>query len=265
MAVTGSTQRLIVEFVTAVGGSAVDPSTGPELTIYYDGVAVLGPLEAPDVVRDAVGLFHYDWTIALDADLGTYTAAWSGLIPGASSPSTAYEYVTVTAIPNPGAPYAPVDPFGASAQGAIDLVPEARIRTGPPVAGQYGVTIAQVQAWVEELTGVLGMTLDGWERLSDSPEDGQPTSDREDLASYARTVIHNGAASYLEAARHPERAGVNDTSYAAVLWARYLEGLDRLTGWLAARLAALEPGDEDYAGGPDGSFPDPLFGDGLRF
>lgn len=162
-------------------------------------------------------------------------------------------------------------PFRATAAGAAALVPEARLiaGNGPIPEGTYGITEAQVEAWVEELTGVVAMTLTGWQRLSDEPVGPEVTSDRDQLVEYARTVIHNGAASYLEAARHPERANVNDTSYAAVLWQRYTDGLDRLAGWLAGRLARLEPGDEvladAYAGGPAGSFPEPLFGDGLRF
>jgi hypothetical protein len=158
-------------------------------------------------------------------------------------------------------------PFGASVQGTWSLVPEARLwnAEGMPAEGVYAVTAAQVRAWVEELTGVVAMTLDGWQRLSDEPVSPELTSDRDQLIEYARTVIHNGAASYLEAARHPERARQNDTSYAAVLWARYTDGLDRLSAWLTKRLAAGEPGDTpepatDFGGGAF-AFPLPTFPD----
>lgn len=163
-----------------------------------------------------------------------------------------------------------VPPFAATAAGAWSLVPEARLYDGPmpPPDGVYAVTVAQVEAWVAELTGAVAMRLDGWQRLSDTPVEPETTSDRDQLIDYARTVIHNGAASYLEAARHPERAAVNDTSYAAVLWERYRAGLEDLVGWLTGRLARADAGDAPApapAGGLAYSFPPPLFGDALRF
>jgi hypothetical protein len=166
--------------------------------------------------------------------------------------------------------------FGASVAGVAALVPEARLYAGPmpPPEGTYAITVTQVAAWVDELTDAVAMVLDGWERLDDTAvlaDDGTVLvlGDRSRLLGSARTIIHNGAASYLEAARHPERAAVNDTSYAAVLWARYTEGLDRLAGWLTRRLedpqAGDEPEPEDVNGGALYSFPTPLVGDGLRF
>lgn len=171
---------------------------------------------------------------------------------------------------------APVAPFGATRAGVTALVPEAKLvpGDGPLVAGQYGVTEAQVDAWVDELSESVAMTLDGWERLSvvdTLAADGTTilvVSDRERFLGSARTLVHNGAASYLEAARHPERAAVNDTSYAAVLWARYTDGLDRLAAWLLRRLedpdADVTP-EPDLHAGPLHNFPTPLIGDGLRF
>lgn len=165
---------------------------------------------------------------------------------------------------------APVAPFGATRKGVTDLVPEARLipGDGPLPAGQYGITEAQVDRWVDELTGAVAMRLTGWQRLNDQPVEPETDSDRDQLIAYARTLIHNGAASYVEAARHPERAEPNTTSYAGVLWDRYRTGLDELTGWLEARLAADDAGDEDApvdTGDLAYSFPAPLFGDGLRF
>lgn len=172
---------------------------------------------------------------------------------------------------------APVPPFGATVAGVRSLVPEARLYVGPmpPPEGTYAITVPQVAAWVDELTDSVAMTLDGWERLSNDAvlADDEVTvlieGDRTRLAASARTIIHNGAASYLEAARHPERAAVNDTSYAAVLWQRYTDGLDRLAAWLLRRLEDPQAGDVEepdaLAGGVVYSFPVPLVGDGLRF
>lgn len=168
---------------------------------------------------------------------------------------------------------APVPPFGATRAGVVSLTPEAKLIAGDTVpVGRYGVTEAQVDAWLDELSDAVAMALDGWEGLDDTPviaDDGVTVlidGDRTRLVGAARTVVHNGAASYLEAARHPERATVNDTSYAAVLWARYTAGLDRLVGWLTARLDRPDQGDAEGAlAGPAYAFPAPLIGDSLRF
>lgn len=160
----------------------------------------------------------------------------------------------------------PVEPFGATAAGAVALVPEARLLTAPPPVGKYGVTEAQVEAWVAELSGAVAMRLTGWQRLTDEPLAPEVDSDRDQLVTAARAAIHNGAASYLEAARHPERADVNTTTYAGVLWDRYLTGLNTITGWLAIRLAEGAPGDDlEQRGGIASAFPAPTFVDGLRF
>jgi len=173
-------------------------------------------------------------------------------------------------------PDAPVAPFGATRDGVTGLVPEARLVPGDVVVdGRYGVTEAQVDRWLDELSGDVSVRLDGWERLTDVDtlaEDNVTVlveGDRTRLRAWAAGVIHNGAASYLEAARHPERAGVNDTSYAAVLWDRYTAGLDKVAAWLEKRLDAIEAGDTAEPavelGGIGYSFPEPLFGDRLRF
>lgn len=163
-----------------------------------------------------------------------------------------------------------VPPFGATAAGAAALVPEARLvaGSGPAPEGTYGITEAQVEAWVGELTAAVAMRLTGWQRLSAEVVEPETTSDRDQLIGTAAGLIHNGAGSYLEAARHPERSGVNDDSYSAVLWNRYTTGLDALAGWLEGRLYEGDPGDEPAGaptGIPIGYFPEPLFGDALRF
>lgn len=172
---------------------------------------------------------------------------------------------------------APVAPYGATRAGVTALVPEARLIAGdgPVPAGKYGITEGQVDAWVDELSDTVALRLDGWERLTNVPvlaEDEVTVliaGDRDRLVGHARTLVHNAAASYLEAARHPERANnVNDTSYAAVLWERYRAGLEDLAGWLTLRLEDPQAGDElEVAATTAGahSFPEPLFGDGLRF
>lgn len=163
----------------------------------------------------------------------------------------------------------PVAPFGATRVGVTALVPEARLTPGdgPLPAGKYGLTEAQVDRWVDELTDSAAMRLDGWQRLATDPVAPETTSDRDQLIGNVRNVIHNGAASYLDAARHPERANPTDSSYAEVLWARYRTGLDEVAAWLERRLAAPTGGDATApeSAGIAYSFPAPLFGDELRF
>jgi len=168
----------------------------------------------------------------------------------------------------------PVAPFGATRAGVTGLVPEARLIPGDVLPeGRYGVTEAQVDRWLDELSGDVSIRLDGWELLTDGDvlADDDVTvlveGDRTRLRAWAAGVVHNGAASYLEAARHPERAGVNDTSYAAVLWDRYTSGLDKLAAWLEVRLEDPDAGDALPAesSGIAYSFPAPLVGDALRF
>lgn len=164
----------------------------------------------------------------------------------------------------------PVGPFGATVKGVTDLAPHARLATAPLAPGQYGVTRETVVRWLEELSGNLAIRLDGWRRLADTlaPEDVDVDppllTDRQQFARYARDLVQNAAASYLEDARHPERAEPNGTQYGAVLWARYTTGLDELEAWLIRRLN--DPTADD-ANRPRvlANFPPPLFGDGLRF
>ncbi|MEG1971278.1 MAG: hypothetical protein RR101_14295 [Burkholderiaceae bacterium] len=172
-----------------------------------------------------------------------------------------------TTPPDPDPRTDPVAPFGATVQGAADLVPEARLRDAPPTAGQFGITVAQAAAWVVELTGVVALRLDRWERLSDrAPAEGVP-SDRASLVDAARTIVHNGVGSYIEDARHPERSSVNTTEYGAVLWERYRTQLDDLAEWLRRRLANPDDGDEGAGGigGAAGGFPPPFITDTIRW
>lgn len=157
----------------------------------------------------------------------------------------------------------PRAPFGATIAGVNALVPEATLLSAP-TPGQYGVTTGQVDAWLDELSGRVAMRLDGWQVLPTIPVAPETTSDRDQAAAYARDVVQNGAASYLEAARHPERASVNTTTYAAVLWERFTAGLEDVAGFVARRLAKGDPttGGDTAAGSSSssvGAFPDPTF------
>lgn len=166
----------------------------------------------------------------------------------------------------------PVPPFGATVAGVEALLPDATIYDVLP-AGRKGVTKAQTAAWLDELSGRVAIRLGGWARLRATVLDGEPVdaaTPYTQLVDAARTVVHNGAASYVEAARFPERAAAADTSYAGVLWARFTDGLADLAGWLERELAeadnvdVVEPGPVD-ADAPLGNFPAAVGWSGVPF
>lgn len=109
------------------------------------------------------------------------------------------------------------------------LVPEATIPAERDT-GQKAVIEAEVEDWIASLTAALEAGLNGdWVSL--------PTDKVQLVEATAKTIVACGVASYLEAARAPERAGLADTSYAAVLWERWSTGRAELVAqvdeWLA--------------------------------
>lgn len=143
-------------------------------------------------------------------------------------------------------PDTPVDPFGATVAGVQALLPDAQFVDTLGV-GQKAVTKAQVRVWLVELTGHVMLRLSRYVELSEV----QQTV----IVNMAADIAHNGAASYAEAARYPERTGKADTTYAAVLWARYTMMLNTLGGQLDEWLGDQANGGT--AGGISGSFPCP--------
>lgn len=142
-------------------------------------------------------------------------------------------------------PETPAPPFGATLDGVKALIPHAAVveTLGP---GDRGVTAAQARAWVASLSSAVDLRLTGWNLLRAAPTAeetaaGQPAPQAR-LKAAAADLVHQGAASYLEAARFPERARPADTSYAEVLWRRYTEGLEALTAWLETELEDTEGG-----------------------
>lgn len=168
---------------------------------------------------------------------------------------------------------APTEPYDATVEGVRALLPHATIPDSLPAGGR-GVTTSHVAAWLAELSGRVDLRLAGWRRLrvarTEQEESDNHPSPSERFTAAARDLVHNGAASYTEAARYPERAGVTDTSYAAVLWNRYTSGLDDLEAWLTDELATGDEGEVDPEtgtayGDPGYSFPEPFPWSGVRF
>lgn len=85
--------------VRDAGGDLAD---APDLTISIadpnDDVLVGFPEAIPPVVHDSLGKYHYDWAVAGDALLGTYTATWAGTVDAAVVTSTDTVEVTTGSI-----------------------------------------------------------------------------------------------------------------------------------------------------------------------
>lgn len=162
----------------------------------------------------------------------------------------------------PAQPTDPVLPWGSTVAGVRDLLPDATIYpAGALPAGRRGVTEPQTRTWLVGLTGRASLYLDGWEKLSDTVEDGASLSDRQRFADLARDAVQNGAASYVEAARFPEQQTKATTSYAAVLWERYEATLAQLKTWLDDRLSAgiVDPTTGAVTAAIEFDFPPPSF------
>lgn len=148
----------------------------------------------------------------------------------------------------------PVDPFGCTVADVAALVPEATILASRS-AGQKGVTEADVTDWITRLSSETAVALHRWSNL---PE-GQRTS----ITTTARNLVANGAASYLEAARAPERAAIaNTASYAQVLWERYTSGVKALAVTVNEWLTQDPSG---VSGSGAAAFPKPVIPDRARW
>lgn len=149
--------------------------------------------------------------------------------------------------------------WGCSVDGVQALLPDAVFPT-TMTPGQKGLTRSQVETWLIELSGVAALRLTGFTKLVD-PE--RITA----LTDAARDAVHNGAASYVEAARHPDRAGKGATSYADVLWSRFTDRLTDLAELLEEWLTDPDDATTGDAPGPSPafSFPASAVPDTLRW
>lgn len=166
----------------------------------------------------------------------------------------------------------PVEPFDATVAGVRNLLPHADIVDTLPT-GRRGVTTGMVAAWLAELSGKVDLRLSGWRRLraQQTIEEAAAGHDAP-LARFmgaARDIVHNGAGSYTEAARFPERATSEESSYSGVLWQRYQDGLAELAAWLEEELTTpggeVEPGPDVASASPAYSFPDAFPWSSVRF
>jgi hypothetical protein len=155
-------------------------------------------------------------------------------------------------------PAATAGVFDALVDAVYALCPEADRVTDSNQSGlSTPITEDTVRTWLLDVSAFVDARLGRWHELTGA------TLTR--ITSAARTVVTDGAASYLEAARYPTRASLNDSTYAGVLWDRYQTGLLALQADVTELFD--DPGaDGDVAAstsGPYGAFPPTYFADGM--
>lgn len=78
-----------VTLVGVVGHSNGNPADDPSLTLTVVaplGATVAGfPVGIPPIVRDSLGVYHYDWTVPALLAVGNYTATWNATVDGANA------------------------------------------------------------------------------------------------------------------------------------------------------------------------------------
>lgn len=94
MPIAGSTVLLAVTFRASPDGPPVD-ATDVTLTITAAGAVVHGPVTPLTLTKVGVGRYEYPWQVPFNGAAATYTAAWSGVLPGDTHPTVGYETVTV--------------------------------------------------------------------------------------------------------------------------------------------------------------------------
>lgn len=170
-------------------------------------------------------------------------------------------------VPPTGVPTVPAwppadasNPFGLSVQDVHRLVPYRQLPSAPADAypsGTLALSTQDIEAWIAQLSGDLmgRLTLAAGVFLADSVAWGQ-------VYLMCRDAVSNGAASYWEAAFYPERAGVNDTTYAGVLWQRYLRSVEAIEKMIQTLLSQSDQGGDGL-----GTYPlePPLFVPGAGY
>lgn len=90
----GAVAGLQAEFLDHPSGNPVDPTSITLSVLDVNGATVAGPWTYPtNVVRTALGIYLYSWTVPGDLAPADYTASWTAVIAGATR--VGYETFTV--------------------------------------------------------------------------------------------------------------------------------------------------------------------------
>ena len=170
--------------------------------------------------------------------------------------------------PEPG-PYTPTDlpdtpvgVFGCTVRQVAALARNVEIRDHPTGDRDPDLTITttEVETWIGQLSDALTSRLTSFTRV-------KPGTTRTAILTAGADAVANAAASYAEAAAHPEYATPADaTSYAATLWARWQDAAQQLEATLAALIADAGPDiTPDPRTAPAWHFPPPALPDDTRW
>lgn len=172
----------------------------------------------------------------------------------------------------PTQPVDPVEPsqvvgsvYGTTVQDVLNLIHTVSVDMGDGYTQHGGrvregtiyITSTQVEAWIRQVSSRVTTRLKRFYLVS--PDVPFYLT----VLSSARDVVANGAASYAYAAAAPEKASTADTtSYAEVLWRRYLDGLEVLEemvdDWVKDNVPGVDDDDKRLGGLPGrGRFPKP--------
>jgi hypothetical protein len=127
-------------------------AAAPDLTLAIsdpNGDVLAGfPIDLTIIVTDGTGLYHFDWTVPIGADLGTYEAAWAGTISGLAVGGT--DSVEVT----------DVGPITSTFVSLLDVRALVSCKQTDP---QLQAIIAREEGWLADrigpLTGVRTQTF----------------------------------------------------------------------------------------------------------
>lgn len=157
--------------------------------------------------------------------------------------------------------------WGVTVAEVAALASHADLKPGSVTDPEFGnavtrsVTSLDTKRWIENVAADVDLRLHRRSQLTAEPQ--------AKIVKAAKTVILNGAASYLVDAAYPARAGVNDnSSYGAVLWNRYKTGLEELVELIDEWIAKDKEEEEENAEGSLGIssfFPEPKFPDDLKW
>lgn len=231
----GGLARLDV-FYRGAAGAPVDPPDPTLEVLDPDGATVAADL-VPE--RDALGAYHLDWPVPLDAVVGTWSFVAGGTIDGAHREG-ADEFEVV--LPGAVATVA----YGTTLEDVKALVPGRRW------TAESRPSLADVERFIEsmadDVAGAIGPL----------PVDPDRATR---LTGLAKRAVVLGAASHAEAAAHTERANPNDaSSYAQWLWDRFLEARAIAVDYAELALEGGEEpaGVEPILAEPAWSFPEPV-------
>lgn len=101
MAYRGTTERLWASFRNA--SEVLEDPSSLQLDILQNGAVVVGPIVQPALVRDALGLYRYDWAIPAGLPPGTYIVRWTAQLSSdpVGDPTVAFDSVDVLATAGP--------------------------------------------------------------------------------------------------------------------------------------------------------------------